>query len=52
MCERGNEKERCGGKSLNCLGWTRAVWDIGNGYIFQYHFSILRNRQFTLFAVF
>ena len=31
----------CGGNSLNCPGWTGAVWDIGNGYIFQYHFSIL-----------
>ena len=22
---------------MKCPGWTRAVWDIGNGYIFQYH---------------
>ena len=48
MRERERERERegggrktCGGNSLNCPGWTRSVWDIGNGYIFQYHFSIL-----------
>ena len=40
---------RCGGNSLNCPGWTRAVWGIGNGYIYQYHLSILGTDNFCVF---
>ena len=40
--ERERERERCGGKSLNCPSWTRAVWGIGNGYIFQFHLGTVQ----------
>ena len=31
--------------------WTRAVWDIGNGYIYQYHLSILGTDNLYCFFV-
>ena len=37
--------------SLICPGWTGAVWDIGNGYIFQYHFSILDTDTLCVFTI-
>ena len=46
------ERERCDGNSLNCPGWKGAVWDIGNGYIFRYYFSILDTENLYCFWCF
>ena len=50
--EKGRERKRCGGNSLNCPGWTRAVWGIVNGYIYQYHWSILGTDNLYCFLCF
>ena len=50
--EGGREEKRCGGNRVNCPGWTRAVWDIGNGYIYQYHLSILGTDSLYCFLCF